>query len=379
MIAALLLGLTLDAQTPAAPPQEPPLKVVVASPVYQPDGTTSVETVTLPDTPGVVHLYSRRAICDTATAGATEPADAAFGWRLTSQTITASASAVTLSLHWQRVWDGGRKVQNGPSGTVQLTLRPGTRIPLDHIPNPSPSDACRAVGLGLEVKLARTTASPPSNTTLAPVGSVAGGTAALDADLWLVHTTPAGTSQAHHQKVRLARDGVTAFGFAPVTVTTTRGDVSVELIGTFRRYIAPGQQEYLSVAMSRRFAGDALPAGVIDGTETIFPVPSASEVLSLQIPAGSRAGGGGGGGRGGAAAGTGGARSRGAGGVGGTIGAVGAGGGGGGGQGTAAVMGRQTPAQPAGGGRGAVGPASPTAVLLAGHTFSLQLRVTPVN
>jgi hypothetical protein len=162
MIAALLLGLTLDAQTPAAPPQEPPLKVVVASPVYQPDGTTSVETVTLPDTPGVVHLYSRRAICDTATAGATEPADAAFGWRLTSQTITASASAVTLSLHWQRVWDGGRKVQNGPSGTVQLTLRPGTRIPLDHIPNPSPSDACRAVGLGLEVKLARTTASPPS-------------------------------------------------------------------------------------------------------------------------------------------------------------------------------------------------------------------------
>jgi hypothetical protein len=375
MVAALLLGLTLDAQTPPAPPaQEPPLKVVVAAPVYQPDGTTSVETVTLPDTPGIVHVYSRRAICDTATAGATEPADAGFGWRLTSQTISASASRVTLSLHWQRVWDNGKKVQNGPSGTVQLTLHPGTRIPLDHIPNSAPSDACRAVGLGLEVKLARTTASPPSNTTLAPVGSVAGGAAALDADLWLVHTTPAGTSQAHHQKVRVAREGMTAFGFAPVTVTTPSGELSVELIGSFRRYIAPGAQEYLSVAMSRRFAGDALPAAVVDGTETIFPLQS-QEVISLQIPAGSaRAGGGGRGGGGGQ-------RSRGVGG-GGAVGMVGAGGGAataGGGQGGAAVARQQPPAQ-GGGGRGTMGAAaSPTAILLAGHTFSLQLRMTPVN
>lgn len=377
MILALLVGLSLDAPAPPVPSdQEPPLRVVVAAPVYQPDGKTSVEHVTLPDTPGSVHVYSRRAICDTATAGATEPADAGFGWRLTAQTINASPSAVTLSLHWQRIWDGGRKIQNGPSGTVQLTLQMGTRIPLDHIPNPSPTDACRAVGLGLEVKLARTTASPPSNTTLAPVGSVAGGAAALNADLWLIHTAPGGTSQTHHQKVRLEREGMTAFGFAPVTVTTPRGDISVELIGSFRRYIAPGAQEYLSVAMSRRFSGDPLPTGLVDGTETIFPLPKPDEPILLQIPAGSRAGGAG---RGGGGGGRGGAQRGGGGGGGGTV-AVASGGGAataGGGQGGTAVARQAAPMQQ--GGMVARGAAPPTAVLLAGHTFSLQLRVTPVN
>ena len=383
MLALLLVALTLDTQSPPAPPpQELPLKVVVAAPVYQPDGTTSVENVTLADSPGVVHLYSRRAVCDTAAAGATEPADAGFGWRLTWQPISVNPNVVTLSLHWQRVWDGGRKIQNGPSGTVQLTLHPGARIPLDHIPNPAPTDACRAVGVGLEVKLARTAAAPPSNTTLAPVGSIAGGAKELDADLWLVHTTPAGTSQAHHQKVRLARDGLTAFGFAPVTVTTPRGDLSVELIGSFRRYSAPGAQEYLSVAMSRRFAGDPLPAGVVDGTETIFPLPGPTDMISLQMPPGSRPAGGGG--RGGVARGTGGG-ARGGGGAGvasaaGSGGTVAAGTQGG----TAAVTRQAAPLveQRAGaaGGRGTIGPAgSQTAVLLAGHTFSLQLRVTPIN
>ena len=264
---------------------------------------------------------------------------------------------------------------------MQLRLHPGARIPLDHIPNPSPTDACRAVGVGLEVKLARTAAAPPSNTTLAPVGSIAGGARELDADLWLVHTTPAGTSQAHHQKVRLARDGLTAFGFAPVTVTTPRGDLSVELIGSFRRYSAPGAQEYLSVAMSRRFAGDPLPAGVVDGTETIFPLPEPTETLSLQMPAGSRAG----------AAAAAAARAwrrrswsarwwwwwsgpgweRRNGDAAGTQG------------GTAAVVRQAAPVEQRAGGagaRGTMGPAaSQTAVLLAGHTFSLQFRVTPIN
>ena len=330
-----------------------------------------------------MHLYSRRAICDTASAGATEPADAGFGWRLTWQPISVTPNVVTLSLHWQRVWDGGSKIPNGPAGTVQLRLNPGARIPLDHIPNPSPTDACRAVGVGLEVKLARTAAAPPSNTTLAPVGSIAGGARELDADLWLIHTTPAGTSQAHHQKVRLARDGLTAFGFAPVTVTTPRGDLSVELIGSFRRYSAPGAQEDLSVAMSRRFAGDPLPAGVVDGTETIFPLPEPTETLSLQMPAGSRPGGGG---RGGVARGGGGAGQRTGGGGGGGVASAGSGGTvtAAGTQGsTAAVMRQAAPVEQRAGGAGARGTmgsaASPTAVLLAGHTFSLQLRVTPIN
>ena len=142
MLALLLVALTLDAQSPPPPPaQELPLKVVVAAPVYQPDGTTSVENVTLADTPGVVHLYSRRAICDTAAAGATEPADAGFGWRLTWQPISVEPErrhaepALAARVGWRQ------KIQNGPAGTVQLRLHPGRADSARSHPEPG-ADGC---------------------------------------------------------------------------------------------------------------------------------------------------------------------------------------------------------------------------------------------
>jgi len=71
MVAALLVALTLDVQSPPAPAaQELPLKVVVAAPVYQPDGTTSVENVTLGDTPSATPRRRARPSRPTpATAG----------------------------------------------------------------------------------------------------------------------------------------------------------------------------------------------------------------------------------------------------------------------------------------------------------------------
>ena len=271
LLAALLVAQQPPAQTGAPQPywsqgltRLPPgeLKVVVAAPVYQPDGATNAETATMTGAgPNVVHLFGRRSICDVAVTGAAPPSDAKFGWRLTAQTLSATDALVVVSVDWQRLWDRGQKIGNGPSGTVQLSLHPGDRIPLDLILNPLATEACRAVSLGLEMRLART--APDSRTpdsSLLPLGATEGGAAVLDADLWLVQRPPSGIEQAHHQSVSVPAQGA-SFSFPSVTVPTARGDVTVEVGGSFKRYKAPAGNEYLFVSMTRGLAGAKMPAG----------------------------------------------------------------------------------------------------------------------
>ncbi len=378
MLNAVLLGLVrFSAQTGAAaqssgagPVTE--LRVVVAAPVYQPDGAVSAETLTLANgAPSVVHMFGRRSLCDSATAGVSEPGDAAFGWRLTAHTVSATESTLVVGIDWRRLWERGQKLANGPSGTVQLKLHPGDRIPLDHIPNPAATDACPAVGMGLEVRLARALAPAPANIALLPLGSTEHKGRAIDAELWLVHTLPSGSQQAHHQTVRLA-DLATPFSFAPVKVTTTRGEVAVDITGSFRRYQAPTGIEILYVSLARKLAGGALPAdGVTGSTGAVMALPGATEVLSLELTAPASATGGEGGvaRRGG---GGGGARS-----PGGFIGGGGAGG-------TGAAAGGARQGGPTA--RGRVGPpgtgpgpgGNQTIGVLEGHAFSLRFRLTPV-
>jgi hypothetical protein len=345
-----------------------PLRLVVASPVYQPDGNVSIETAAVSNGPAVIHLYGRRSICDTGAAGAAEPSDAGFGWRLTLNTVRADNAVMVVSVDWQRVWDRGQRLQNGPSGTVQLTLHLGDRIPLDLIPNAAASESCRAVAMGLEVTIGRTTTPEQTNSALLPLGAVEGGASALNADLWLVHRLPSGVEQAHHQTVRLPPGGA-PFTFAPVTLTTARGDVSVMVSGSFRRYRAATGVEFLYVSMVRSVTGGATPPGGLrGGTTTVIPQPDPMEVISLEMTApGERAvgmaprmgvpRGGGGGTRGG----------------------------GGGVVETPVVRGPSVPAEPPGSQRGVALPQAKATVqgglstfgVLEGHAFSLRMRLTP--
>jgi hypothetical protein len=304
MLAEILAGLIASAPTAAPPAQSPAAewKVVVAMPVYQPDGGSSVETATVGGaSPSLVHMFSRRSPCDTATAGAREPGDARFGWRVLANTVRTSATDVVVSIDWRRMWDAGRKIGNGPAGTVQLTLHPGDRIPLDFIANAAATDVCRAVGLGLEVTLARATAPAPPGSNLLPLGAVEATDSTVHADLWLVHKLPAGTERAEHQNVQVPMGGGSVT-FAPLAVTTPQGDAQVEIGATFRRFTAATGGEFLLVSMSRHINARSLPAGGVSGsTSTLIPLPGPGEVLSLEIPAiaGGMRGGGGGGGRGG--------------------------------------------------------------------------------
>ena len=371
--------------TPAATPPSNNWLVIVAAPVYQPDGAVAAETVNLPAAgAGLVHVFARRSICDPSVAGAAEPADAGFGWRIASQIVSRSEKDLVVSIDWRRVWDAGRKISGGPNGTVQLTLHPGDRIPLDHIANSAPRPDCRAVGLGLEVRVGRSAASSPAPSPAAasalPMGATAGGEKAVDAELWLLHTLPSGAEHVTHQVVRLQPAGG-KFGFAPTTVSTSRGDVRVELTGSFDRFRVPTGGEFFLLSMTRLVTGEFLPAdGVAGTTSTVFPMPVGTDVLSFEMPGVRRMV----------------AAGRGSGGM------VAAGGGGAGGSG--AVVMRTPPAgasggaqagdpaqagsRPRGGAGGAIASApavrgsaannAQIAALLEGHQFAVRLKVSQV-
>jgi hypothetical protein len=371
------------ATVPASPPNN--WLVIVAAPVYQPDGAVTAETVNLPSAgAGLVHLFARRSLCDPAVAGAAEPTDARFGWRIASQIVSRSEKDLVVSIDWRRVWDAGRKVSGGPNGTVQLTLHPGDRIPLDHIANTTPRADCRAVGLGLEVRLARPAATSPATPPAAsalPMGATAGGEKAVDADLWLLHTLPSGAQHVTHQVVRLEKLGG-KFGFAPTPVATARGDIRVELTGSIDRFRVPTGGEFLLLSMTRLVTGEFLPPdGVAGTTSTVVPMPVGTDVLSFEIPGVRRMAAGG---RGGAGTGA--------------VAAGGTGGGGAGSTGTGAVVTRTPPpssgtaggaqsANPAQGGARIIAPPggreaaannAQIAALLEGHQFAIRLKVSQV-
>lgn len=376
-------------QAPSAAAATPPSNnwlVIVAAPVYQPDGAVAAETVNLPAAgAGLVHVFARRSLCDPAVAGAVEPADAGFGWRIASQIVSRSEKDLVVSLDWRRVWDAGRKISNGPGGSAQLTLHPGDRIPLDHIANSSPRADCRAVGLGLEVRLGRgDLPRSPVPSSLLPIGATPGGAKAVDAEFWLLHTLPSGAEQVMHQKVRMDRAGG-KFSFAPATVPTPNGDVRVELTGSIDRFSVPTGGEYMVLSMTRLVTGESLPeAGVSGTTGSIVPLVW-SDVLSFEIPGASLRGRGGARGGGGMAA----------------VASASGGTGGGGGAG-AGVVARRDPAgasgqavggaqagarggggriseSPAAGGRASAATNAQVATLLAGHQFAIRLKVTQVN
>lgn len=340
----LLLALVVLAQTAASsqmiaqrqPPPPDDLLVSIALPVHEPDGSLAMETVTMPATgPGVVHMLTKRSVCQPAMS-LSEPAEAGVVWRVAVQVVTRTPEQLVASVDWRRIWDGGKKVANGPGGAVQLTLQNGARIPLDFVANTRPVAECRAVGAGLEVRASRGM-SPIGGADPAtlPAGAMAGGRGALNADLWLLHSAPRDRLATSHQTLRLDRSGGT-FTFPAQTVSSERGDVSVEIAGAISRYRTP-DGEYLLVSLRRIVSGGgAPPQGFSGSTSSLIQLPPPEEVVSFEMPAvGARERAGGGGGRGG----------------------------GGGG----AIRGGQAPP-----------PVVQVSTLLAGHSFALRMRVTPV-
>jgi hypothetical protein len=230
-----------------------------------------------------------------------------------------------VRLDWQRVRAGGTPATS-PGGSVQLTLHPGDRVPLDSA-NPNPTAGCGGRTIGFE---ARFTTRPewmvvpgrgplgesPAVTIMRGEGSGggvgwgsgSGGTASgggavhlpktnanesteFSADLWLVKTD-ARKEKPEFNSQGLALEqvrGTTAFAFSPFTIDTPGGPITVQITGSVRVTTERGAAElvFSTTRNIRHAAGGPSrdSASNTSGTSTTRnPLPAPGDVLSFELP-----------------------------------------------------------------------------------------------
>jgi len=147
--------------------------------------------------------------------------DAGYGWRVEISRVS-SVGGFVLNVKWQRTWQRGVRLTDGPRGATQVTLQPGVPILFDYVSASDDSVAagrgnlqgrfqtlrsmfsCSAIGMGLEL---RVPAIIPQ--------------AVLEVNLWLVRTLPDGAEQSQRQVLRARQGSQAEFFFDDLIVALT--------------------------------------------------------------------------------------------------------------------------------------------------------------
>jgi hypothetical protein len=111
-----------------------------------------------------------------------------------------------------------------------------------------------------------------------------------DVNLWLVRTLPGKPAESTHSVLKMGRDGA-SFTFAPIRVSTGRGDATVQVSGSLAIVRGSSGEDELVFKTSRRTstASDGQPTSDrgLDSTGTsrvAFRMPAPGEVLAFEMP-----------------------------------------------------------------------------------------------
>jgi hypothetical protein len=284
MAGAWLLASLLSLQTSGfgvAQQGSTQLMLTLAAPITRADGRVSGATARRLAQPFTYYVHTPDSPCGTTTITATEPKAAGFGWRVAATTISRTAAEITVKLEWQRLWERGRALANGPRGATELTLRREDRVPLDRIAA-SAQTSCDAVSVGLEVWVQRMLI-----TTSAPDAAL---DKDLEAQLWLVHKRPDGTEQTQLQQIHAGDRGL-GFFFRAGAVQGLDAQLTVEVAGEVRPVQSNGVTVLYVVIERATYDGTSATPSVGAAGRTIT-VPAPGDVISFDIPQmGTRGGG----------------------------------------------------------------------------------------
>jgi hypothetical protein len=112
--------------------------------------------------------------------------------------------------------------------------------------------------------------------------TTAGTRGQIPVDLWLVHGAPGQPDKILHQLVRASPEGGD-YGFAPLTIETPSGPVVVRVSGSFG--IANAQLTFITNrTVNYPPSPERGPTDVRGSGRTVHPMPSATEVLSFEMP-----------------------------------------------------------------------------------------------
>ena len=286
------------------------------SPLAAADGSGTTSTV-----------FASASLCQLGAGYRDLPAMAAHAWRFTGKVISANADIAVVQVEWQRIMDQGAAVTGAPT-TVQLTLRVGEREVLDSV-TPESTGSCSVTSAVFEARYLPLN-SGGVNHRFAPVGAAGGagarggggtggGTGAsvgagsgsgsgggigsghaaaraanaqlesdpdlLNVELWLVHSVPGGEEQTVYQTLRSAREGA-MFAFAPRSIQTPQGAITVQVTGSFSTRSGPGGARLIFATERRVSFGPVRGASTDEQgiSRLTQPMPGPDDVLSFELP-----------------------------------------------------------------------------------------------
>jgi hypothetical protein len=118
----------------------------------------------------------------------------------------------------------------------------------------------------------------------------AAGSGLFDVNLWLVRVVPGRPDEVTHSLLRMNETGA-SFSFAPIAVTTSRGEAIVQVTGTLAVVRGTSGEEQLLFSTSRRLGltapGQAPRDKAPDSygeSRLINRMPGPEEVLSFEMP-----------------------------------------------------------------------------------------------
>jgi hypothetical protein len=331
--------LVLAAQAVAGAPQKPPADPVIQIGIFslRPDGTDQGAAY---ETSLTAESIQYVAGCAIGAGNRQAPDEATDAWRLSGKVMSISPEEAVVQLNWQRIRADGVAV-NSPGASVQLTLHPGDRVPLDSVSRDATAQ-CPARTVSFEARygvrpfaglfngqvprgggitlgggrVSSGTAGGGGATVHSGagvgVGTGAGGGSGsgsgravhmpkirvgpssearqFDADLWLVRSAPGRTEEAAHQALSGVR-GSAQYAFAPVSIETPRGTMNLQVTGVVRVTTdEAGAPQLVFITMRRlKFAPavggsrDTLPS-TIGSSTTTNPMPGPDDVLSFELP-----------------------------------------------------------------------------------------------
>ncbi len=243
-------------------------------------------------------------------------------WLMSGTVLELTDQGASLQVGWRRVRRDGQP-ESSPEQSLTLTLTRGERHTLESVALPA-SGSCEARNVSLDVVYAsrqeltgmRTAvhgfagtrgsagagsraASDPGSGSGAHVrrqGSASGAATPswaaekATADLWLVRSAPGRADETLHTVLQIMPVPVT-YAFAPLTIQTAGGTVTVKVEGTIETGRMPDGERGLHFTATRsvttvtaaRPARDGKP--VVEGsTKTTVTFPGPDEVLSFDMP-----------------------------------------------------------------------------------------------
>jgi hypothetical protein len=320
-LAVLLAGqITSAAQTSA-----PVLQVGVFS--YGPDGKPQAAAYsTTLDTESIQYIAG----CEIGGGNRPVPDRATDAWRLAGKVETLTAEEAVVRIDWQRI-RAGKAAAASPGGSIQLTLHPGDRVPLDSA-NPDPTPGCGSRTVSFEAKFEprpgwmvgpngplnhspavtiMRNGSGGGASTGSGSGSGSGGgsvsagatsvqkadppsganTRTYTAELFLVRTDKSDPEKPDFNLQGLVLKDVqtTSFEFSPFTIITSAGPVNVQITGGLLITTSGTEPTFSFTAIRTiRYSGagparDAINTATGRST-TRNPMPGPDEVLSFELP-----------------------------------------------------------------------------------------------